>query len=61
MDNSVSAPIFTANPIVRSTLYRLLSSAFQYPAPEHFIHYQNGDYLSELWDNLTCCRIWRSW
>lgn len=53
MDNLVLAPIPTANPMVRSTLHRLLSSAFQYPTPEYFLHYQNGDYLSELWDNLA--------
>jgi DMSO reductase family type II enzyme chaperone len=53
MDNLVSTPVFTANPMVRSTLYRLLSSAFQYPTPERFLHFQNGDYLSELWDNLA--------
>ncbi len=53
MDDLATAPIPTANPMVRSALYRLLSLPFQYPTPERFADYQNGSYLSELWDTLS--------
>lgn len=43
-----------ADPIVRCSVYRLLSLAFKFPTPEFFLAYQNGDFLSELEENLVC-------
>ena len=45
--------ITNANPIIRSTVYRLISSGFRYPDPEIFDTFQNGKFLSELWDNIS--------
>jgi DMSO reductase family type II enzyme chaperone len=42
-----------ADPTVRSTVYSLLSQAFKYPTPEVFARYQNGEFLSELWEQLS--------
>jgi DMSO reductase family type II enzyme chaperone len=42
-----------ADPIARCSVYRLLALAFKYPTPEVFAAFQNGDFLSELRDNLT--------
>jgi DMSO reductase family type II enzyme chaperone len=46
-------PTTVADPSVRSTVYSLLSQAFKYPWPEAFARYQNGEFLSELWDQLS--------
>ena len=41
------------DPTTRSTVYRLLSMAYRYPTRELFEAFQNGDFLSELEDNLV--------
>lgn len=48
-----SITITNADPIIRSTLYRLISFGFRYPDPEVFNSFQNGEFLSELWDNIS--------
>ena len=40
-------------PVSRSTTYRLLSHVFRDPTPGFFEEFRNGDFLSELWDNLS--------
>lgn len=40
-------------PVSRSTTYRLLSHVFTDPTPDCFEEFRNGDFLSELWDNLS--------
>lgn len=53
MDDQATASLYTANPMIRSRLYHLLSLPFQYPTPEYFTYYQDGGYLTKLWNNLT--------
>ncbi len=40
-------------PVSRSTTYRLLSQVFRDPSPGSFEEFRNGDFLSELWDNMS--------
>lgn len=42
-----------ADPMVRSSIYRLLALAFRYPTQDVFEAYQDGDYLSELRDGMA--------
>lgn len=42
-----------ADPIVRSSIYRLLSLAFKYPTPEVFDAYQDGDFFSQIEEYLV--------
>ena len=53
MEDQSTSSLTTADPTVRSAVYSLLSLAFKYPAPEVFTCYQNGEFLSELWDQLS--------
>jgi DMSO reductase family type II enzyme chaperone len=53
MNDLPTSPMTTADPRVRSTVYSMLSQAFKYPTPEVFARYQNGESLSELWDQLS--------
>ena len=41
------------DPAVRSDLYKLLSLGFRYPAPVVFKTFQNGEFLDELWNNIS--------
>jgi DMSO reductase family type II enzyme chaperone len=41
------------DPIVSSSLYKLLSAGFRYPTPELFETFQNGEFLDELMCNLS--------
>ncbi len=40
-------------PATRSAVYKLLSLGFGYPAPALFKAFQNGEFLTELWDNIS--------
>jgi DMSO reductase family type II enzyme chaperone len=53
MNDASTSAMTTADPDVRSTVYSLLSQAFKYPTPEVFAQYQNGEFLSALWDQLS--------
>jgi len=53
MNDASTSPMTTADPDVRSTVYSLLSQAFKYPTPEVFVQFQNGEFLSQLWDQLS--------
>ena len=41
------------DPIVSSTLYKLLSSGFRYPTPGLFKTFQNGKFLDEMMYNIS--------
>lgn len=43
----------TASPVVRSRVYKLLSSGFRYPDSSRFKRFQSGAFQAELWDNLS--------
>jgi len=53
MNDASTSSMTTADPNIRSNVYGLLSHAFKYPTPEIFEQHQNGDFLSELWDQLS--------
>ncbi len=53
MNDASTSSMTTADPDVRSTVYSLLSYAFKYPTPEVFAQFQNGEFLSQLWDQLS--------
>ena len=53
MNDASTSPMTTADPTIRSTVYSLLSQGFKYPTPEVFARYQNGEFLSELWGQLS--------
>ena len=53
MNDLPTSSLTTPDPTVRSAVYSLLSQAFKYPTPEVFAQFQNGEYLSELWDQLS--------
>ncbi len=40
-------------PVSRSTTYRLLSQVFKDPTLDFFEELRSGDFLSELWDNMS--------
>jgi putative dimethyl sulfoxide reductase chaperone len=42
-----------AEPIVRSSVYKLLALAFKYPTPEVFEAYRDGDFIAALWDDMS--------
>ncbi len=46
-------PVTQADPTLRSTIYRMLSLVFRYPAQEIFELYKSGEFLSELFDGMT--------
>lgn len=41
------------DPVVSSSLYKLLSTGFRYPTPELFETFQNGEFLDELMCNIS--------
>lgn len=43
----------TKEPLFRSNLYRLLSKGFRYPSPLMYKTFQNGEFFTELWDNIS--------
>lgn len=53
MYDVTTAFVTEADPIVRSCVYQLLSLAFKYPTPAVFAAYQDGEFLSELEENLV--------
>jgi len=53
MSLSPALSVTEADPTVRSDVYKLLSLAFKYPSPEIFEAYQNGEFLSELFESLA--------
>lgn len=53
MSLSPALSVTEADPTVRSDVYKLLSLAFKYPTQELFEAYQNGEFLSELFESLA--------
>lgn len=53
MSDLPTSSMTTADPMVRSVVYSLLSQSFKYPTAELFARYQHGGLLSELWDKLS--------
>ncbi|MCF6156201.1 MAG: hypothetical protein E3K36_13375 [Candidatus Brocadia sp.] len=50
--SQISSFTVSTEPTIRSNLYKLFSLGFRYPTPEVFKTFQNGTYLTRLWDNI---------
>jgi DMSO reductase family type II enzyme chaperone len=53
MNQMLETPPTAVDPTVRSRVFKLLSILFKYPGTEVFESYQNGDFVTELWKNLS--------
>lgn len=53
MTHTFAKPAIHADPLIRSTVYKLLSLGFKYPNTEIFKAFQNGEYLSELQNTMS--------
>lgn len=42
-----------ADPMIRSSVYQLLSLVFKYPSPELFKAYRDGEFMAELWEGMS--------
>ncbi len=49
----ISSFTVSTEPTNRGNLYKLFSLGFRYPTPEVFKTFQDGTYLTRLWDNIN--------
>ncbi|NUO08939.1 MAG: molecular chaperone TorD family protein [Candidatus Brocadia sp.] len=49
----ISSFNISTEPTIRGNLYKLFSLGFRYPTPEVFKTFQDGKYLTKVWDNIN--------